>query len=254
MTDAEPYRTLAQEFYEDADSKREATVIPKEIEDLKPLLEIGNSRNFLDIGCYDGSKTVLLAENAQSTNIHGIDFLHARLAMAAALGIQTKWVDLNSGHPLPYDDSSFDFIYCGDVIEHIYSPDHLVKEIQRLIKPSGYALIRTPNLASWRNRVMLLLGYQPFMTEVSTEYRLGNPRMGDTKPSGHIRVFTMRAMRELVDKYELQLDVAKGIVVDAQIPNPDIVSRVSKYIDRVVENILPDLADEMIVKVRKNRS
>jgi SAM-dependent methyltransferase len=47
--------------------------------------------------------------------------------------------------PLPYDDHIFDCVVSFQVIEHI-ADDHLyLKEISRVLKPDGLALITTPN-------------------------------------------------------------------------------------------------------------
>jgi SAM-dependent methyltransferase len=158
-------------------------------------------------------------------------------------------VDLNAGGKMPFEDHRFDFIYCGDVIEHIYSPDHLLEEIARLLRPGGYALLTTPNLASWRNRLVLLLGWQPFMTEVSTRYRVGNPRMPAGLPSGHIRVFAPRALRDLPAHYGLRVERLGGLILGGR--TPGVVGTISRWIDLAAARLQPTLCDELIVKLRK---
>src|SRR5512147_1690274 len=103
----------------------------------------------LDIGCFDGIKTALIGSAVGCTELFGVDFLVERLAEAAARGIHTGEVDLNSGQPLQFAPATFDVIICSEVIEHVYSPDDLLDEIARLLKPKGYAILTTPNLASW---------------------------------------------------------------------------------------------------------
>jgi hypothetical protein len=39
--------------------------------------------------------------------------------------------------------------------------------VRRVLREGGYLLITTPNLASWVNRLVMLLGYQPYNCEVS---------------------------------------------------------------------------------------
>ena len=58
-------------------------------------------------------------------------------------------------------------------------------------------MLSTPNLGSWVNRLFFLLGYQPYNVEVSTEI-LAGVLIKHTKPSGHIRSFTLRALKELL--------------------------------------------------------
>ncbi len=54
-----------------------------------------------------------------------------------------------------------------EVIEHLYNSDLVISEIYRILKRNGILILSTPNLASWINRLVLLLGYQPFSHDVS---------------------------------------------------------------------------------------
>jgi len=47
--------------------------------------------------------------------------------------------------PLPFPDSSFDAVITLQVIEHIQDDRQFLKEIQRVLKPNGRAVISTPN-------------------------------------------------------------------------------------------------------------
>jgi len=46
---------------------------------------------------------------------------------------------------LEHEDNSIDFITMNAVIEHIENPDHIFKEIMRVLKSNGLVFIRTPN-------------------------------------------------------------------------------------------------------------
>lgn len=236
-------------FYESADLVRtDSTGDRERILSLVDLLEDGPIASFLDIGCYDGSKTVLLANFVQAERIYGVDFLPTRLAQAQARGIEIKAVDLNAD-PLPFADAEFDFVFCGDVIEHLFSPDRLLEEVARILRPDGYALLTTPNLASWRNRLVLLFGWQPFGTEVSTRTRVGNPRVVQAVPSGHIRVFVPRALRELSEMCGFWVEYLGGLVVDGS--SGDWIEIASRTVDKIIARFCPTLCDELVIKLRK---
>ncbi|HBQ26390.1 MAG TPA: hypothetical protein DD791_08355 [Syntrophomonas sp.] len=45
---------------------------------------------------------------------------------------------------LPYKESYFDSINCLDVLEHTYSPEEIIKEFARVLKPGGRVFITAP--------------------------------------------------------------------------------------------------------------
>lgn len=68
-------------------------------------------------------------------------------------------------------DNQFDLVILGEVIEHLYDPDNIIKECYRILKSKGALLITTPNLLSWYNRILLILGYYPLNLDISCEVR-----------------------------------------------------------------------------------
>jgi 2-polyprenyl-3-methyl-5-hydroxy-6-metoxy-1,4-benzoquinol methylase len=53
-----------------------------------------------------------------------------------------------------FPDASFDVVATTDVIEHTRDPQAFVREIRRILKPGGYAIITTPATDSWSARLM----------------------------------------------------------------------------------------------------
>jgi methionine biosynthesis protein MetW len=219
------------------------------LRDILAVLPLRETQSLLDIGCFDGSKTVMLRDALHVRDTAGVDFIRAKLADAEARGIRAQWADLNSGKPLEFPDQSFDLIVCSEVIEHVYSPDDLLDEIRRLLKPGGYAVITTPNLASWKNRLIFLLGWQPFTTEVSTRDRYGNPLMTRGQPSGHIRMFTLRALSEMLIAQGFKIVRANGVPLTS--PQKNWVGAVSRFGDQLFTRF-PALADRLFVCVVKS--
>lgn len=50
--------------------------------------------------------------------------------------------DLNQ--PLPFEPASFDTIILSDVLEHLYEPDALWREMSRVLRPKGRVLCSVP--------------------------------------------------------------------------------------------------------------
>lgn len=123
-------------------------------------LEYDPQANYMDIGCQTGINTHRLAAVVATKNIFGADYNFRTLKQFAAPGIMRVRLDANL--PLPFKTESFSVISAIDVIEHLINPHLLVQEVYRLLKPGGYIILATPNLASWHNIFALLLGLQPF--------------------------------------------------------------------------------------------
>lgn len=112
-------------------------------------------------------------------------------------------IDLNSDRlDEVFEGMRFDVVFCGEVIEHLYSPDDLLAEMREILEPDGILILSTPNLAYLPNRLLLLFGISPIFLENSSERQLGRRLkvLGQGNPTkGHIRVFTYRAIRDLLE-------------------------------------------------------
>lgn len=130
--------------------------------------------SLLDLGCDDGSRTERYGAAAGASDVHGVEVVQSRAALARERGIDVVSADL--GGRLPYADRSFDAVVSNQVIEHLFDTDRLLVEAFRVLRPGGLVVTSTENLASWHNVVALILGWQPFsLTNVSTEGSIGNP-------------------------------------------------------------------------------
>ena len=48
------------------------------------------------------------------------------------------------GKKIPFEDQFFDGIICTEVLEHVFNIDEVLKELNRVLKPNGKAIITTP--------------------------------------------------------------------------------------------------------------
>jgi 2-polyprenyl-6-hydroxyphenyl methylase / 3-demethylubiquinone-9 3-methyltransferase len=55
------------------------------------------------------------------------------------------------GEKLPFDDNSFDIVFCCDVLEHVSDVPKVISEISRVLKKGGLFFFDTINrtLSSW---------------------------------------------------------------------------------------------------------
>jgi SAM-dependent methyltransferase len=47
-------------------------------------------------------------------------------------------------HHIPFEDDTFDVIFCNHVLEHVENDFQCMQEIRRVLKPSGFALLQSP--------------------------------------------------------------------------------------------------------------
>src|SRR3990167_6944911 len=104
----------------------------------------GAGKVALDIGCRDGYWSERIKE-------FGYKVIAIDLEPEYKEAIKH---DIEDG--LPFEDSRFDLIWCTDVIEHLYKPNFLISEIDRIIKTGGTSIVTTPNSAFWFYHVMKL--------------------------------------------------------------------------------------------------
>ncbi len=98
----------------------------------------------LDIGCGTGYGTAELAQHAQSAV--GIDVSAEAIAYARErYPIPNATFVTATATTLPFPPASFDLITAFEVIEHLENWHELLIEARRVLHPSGYFLVSTPN-------------------------------------------------------------------------------------------------------------
>jgi len=72
-----------------------------------------------------------------------------------AEGIPLIQADLNK--PFPLEDNSIDVVVALEVIEHLEDQFGFMREIARVLKPDGHAIVSTPNEHNLQNRLAYFL-------------------------------------------------------------------------------------------------
>lgn len=104
---------------------------------------INRGNKLLEVGC--GRGDFLEAFQSLGAICYGTDL--STNYIANERGIETTCCDVSS-ESLPYEDKFFDVVYQKSLLEHLYSPDNLMKEIHRVLKPGGKVIILTPDWVS----------------------------------------------------------------------------------------------------------
>ncbi len=98
---------------------------------------------FLEIGC--GRGEFLEGFRKLGLDCRGVDLSDYCIKNKSFLNVTRADI---SKDKLPFEDSVFDIVYHKSLIEHFYSPDNLMKETYRVLKPGGKVIILTPDWAS----------------------------------------------------------------------------------------------------------
>jgi SAM-dependent methyltransferase len=171
-------------------------------EESKPCMRI------LDIGCGAGSVSDELVKRGHE--VYGMDIMREGVDRAKRRGILAEIYDVNDV-PLPYKDSFFDCILALDILEHLFDPLSLLRDLNRLLSADGYAIIFLPLHFDIRQRLRMLLGKGILLYEhlwydpncVSWEYF-------------HIRFFTLPEAEEFIKM--------GGFVIERRVYRPIITS------------------------------
>jgi len=145
--------------------------------------------------------------------------------------------DISKG--LPFGSNAFDLVCCCDVIEHLW-PKHidiLISEINRVLKPSSYLIISTPNLGRIQNIWRLFKG-QPINPKLSVDM------FGDT--FGHIREFVPKEIIEMFPNFDI-----KKIAYRPLLPVDDSFLSKTGEILSAVAYFLPRWREEFYLLMRK---
>lgn len=143
----------------------------------------------LDIGCGDGLLLSMLTEKGIAAE--GVDFSDVAVAHCAEQGLHAKQVDIVS-EPLSYADSTFPTVIALDVLEHVYDPVALLKEIARV--SGGRVIIGVPNFSSLPARLQVLFGKVP---------------ENNTPSKGHVYWFNWRVLTAMAAQEGLSITLCR---------------------------------------------
>lgn len=129
-------------------------------------------------------------------------------ALAAAKekhGLKTEKFDVSK--PFPFKKASLDFIYAGELIEHLFDTRQFLAECNRVLKPEGTLVLTTPNLATLRDRFRFFAGNSPRQVNPLHRYLWL-----------HIRPFTAKELRKCLAEAGFGDTKLKNNVLEIPLP------------------------------------
>ena len=113
------------------------------------LLGLATGRTVLEVACGSGGMTCHMAARtgARCTGIdineNGIAAANARAREAGLSGL-ADFRRVDAGRRLPFEDASFDAIFCNDSINHIPGRADVLSDWRRVLRPGGRLLFTDP--------------------------------------------------------------------------------------------------------------
>lgn len=153
--------------------------LPVRVKQALILLTQARPHAVLDVGCADSG--LLAALPATSLKV-GLDRAANRFRPPGVRFVQSDLV----GHHLPFRSECFDAVFAGEVIEHLLDTARFLRDLHRVLKPTGMLVLTTPNLCSLRNLYHWLRRQQLAWVD----YREGQ--------WGHVRHFSPASLRLLL--------------------------------------------------------
>jgi SAM-dependent methyltransferase len=212
------------------------------------------ARRLVDLGAGDGYVTARLGRAAGAALAVSVDV--GAPAPLSARERPVAQVTARLPGPLPFRTGSFDVVVSLETIEHVLDPDGLLEEAHRVLVPGGTLVLSTPRLDSFLVVGSLLLGVQPPGVECSSRRRYGSP-FGEQRPSGHVHLFTRRALDEALAANGFRVDAYREArfssswwqaVRSDRRPRPlDLALRAGF----AVYDLVPFRKDVMVVRARK---
>ena len=109
---------------------------------LLSLLQPRPGQTLLDISCGQGTLVHFAAR--QGLCVTGLDLSPLAVAITARRTPSAN-ISIANAEQLPYTDNTFDYATNIGSLEHYFHPHRAVREMARVLRPEGHALILTPN-------------------------------------------------------------------------------------------------------------
>lgn len=176
--------------------KGENVNTPKIMSAIRKIIIGENPSIMLDVGCGNGMYSKLFP----NAKYWGIDIADDIIEHAKSQGLHVVKGDIEKR--LPFKDNSFDAVLSMDVMEHTYDTLHHLQEIHRVLKPNGFIILVTPNIASLSARLRVLKGERPAEVDAMRS---------KWEDQDHISAFGIKDIKQLFNMSNFKIEKLSGM-------------------------------------------
>lgn len=152
------YSELWKDFDQQTRTEESTALLRKRIPE-RVIRERIVGKRTIDIGCGSGRYTIALA-SVGASHTTGVDFqakaFDASAQWCREQGLAVEFRE-SSVHELPFEDESFDFVFCNGVLHHTSSVEKGLSELARVLKRSGAGFLYLYGTGGyfWKTRKLL---------------------------------------------------------------------------------------------------
>lgn len=167
-------------------------VIPDDIEQTLGwfLKYLKRNKKLLDVGCSTGYFGKFIKEN-YGLIVDGVEISEDKIEAKKVLDNVYSF-DLDGDWPQSVTNKKYDYIFFGDVLEHLKNPYHSLEAAKSILNKNGFIFVSIPNIAHISTRLELLNG--------SFQYE-GTGILDST----HLQYFTLNTFSQLVTDCNLSI-------------------------------------------------
>jgi len=152
------YGVPPESYWKEEYFKSDPNYFKSEISRIKQLIKFKKGMRSLDIGAGIGKQMIAL-ENAGFDSFGFEPSKPFRERAISKMGIHENRIKLGMIEEVEYEDSSFDFISFGAVLEHLYDPSACIKKAISWLKEGGLIHIEVPS-SNWLWHKLINLYYK----------------------------------------------------------------------------------------------
>lgn len=168
----------------------------------------------LEVGCGMGTTLARIAALWPNAIVKGIEIVES-IQKLASIHFDVIRGDIEILN-IPYEEEYFDYIICGDVLEHLHNPKNVIDKLKKYLAPTGKIVGSIPNIMHASVLIPLLKGHLEY-TDAGILDRT------------HIKFFTFESIVKMFYDSGMRVERMDGNIIEEELSSEEriLVSAIS---------------------------